>query len=405
MVRLFLALNLIVWTLPAQKFIEWWEGTYEAAFEEARRRNVPVLVAFNRDHEEANERVVQGLYKNAEFIALMQRCIPMIACLVEPSHPPMKMNVRGHVRSCCSRFGFITCRQHRAIDMKARPVFWKDEVRTPSHVVVLPDGKEVDRLIDVHGVGAFENLLAKAQKRLGRGLSANVYRRIGKEMRAVRKAIAAESYAEAIERLDALQKEVKGHPLEAELKKLQAAVDEAGRGLLETADRLAARKSTLDALRLLRRGAADFKGSRVGSRLKQAAAKLVRTKEGRKAARELRREERARPDLEAALQAERRGDFVRAAQLFERVIERAAGTPLEKEAADRLQRLEKDEDIGRLIRKARAEKAATDLYRKGLRLLRRGDASGGRKLLEEVIERYPDTKAADKARAKLKEGS
>jgi hypothetical protein len=145
MTRLILLILLLAPPALPQKFIHWWDKSYADGLAEARTRNVPVLLAFIQDNEEANDRIVTGLYQDPSFIKLTEKCVPMVASL--GAHETRKQPVRGHVRRTCSRFGAISCARHRNMDTQARSKFWPDLVKTPSHIVIYPDGKEAGRII------------------------------------------------------------------------------------------------------------------------------------------------------------------------------------------------------------------------------------------------------------------
>ena len=73
------SLAITVSVSPAQS-IEWWSGDWESALGEAAARNVPIFVAWIMDDEEANDRIVAGLYKDETFIKATARAVCVLAC-------------------------------------------------------------------------------------------------------------------------------------------------------------------------------------------------------------------------------------------------------------------------------------------------------------------------------------
>ena len=399
MIRLILLISFLAPSAVSQKFIHWWDKSYEAAFTEARIRNVPVLIAFIQDDEEANDRIVAGLYEDSSFIKMTGRCVPMVACITE--HETKKQTVRGNVRSCCTRFGASTCSRHRHIDSYARPRYWKDDVKTPSHIVVYPDGKEAGRIIDVAGTDTYVALVKKAQSKLGRGMTANLFDQVLEDLNAVDQALSKKDFEVGIKRLVSLEKICRKHPLETRIRGLWNQVNGEGAMILARAQDLQKQKSFLGALRLLSENSRRFKGARVYGALKAAEGKVRRTKEGRAAERLLKREARALPEFTKARKAEQGGDFVKAASCYEKVIKKAQETPLAQQAKARLDALKKDPDIGVLISNAAQSKLAMKEYKSASSLFKRGDKEAGKKALQRIVEKYPGTRAAKKAKQDL----
>jgi len=403
MLRCLLLLSLLAPPSLAQRFIHWFDGTFKAAQEEARSRNVPLLIAFIMDGEEANDRIVNGLYKDAGFIKLTSRCVPLVAS--QGTHPKRKQVVDGHTRSVCRRFGAISCSQHRQIEWVCREKYWKETVITPSHIMALPDGTEVARILDVAGTDRFAEALKTAQNKLGRGLSRKTYREVQQELRLARSELRGEKLQAAIQRLLKLDSLLSRHPLQRRVKKLLAELETRGQRRIQRAQALARQKKTLEALRLLDESLASFKGSSVWKQQQKARKQLLATKAGRAAARLLHLEKLARPDFDKAKAAARQAEWGRAARLYERVIKRAGGTPLARDATRRLKAMQEDPDIQSLLQDARRESQAQKRLRQALQLLHQGQQAAGRKQLLRLTRDYPGTTAARKARKILEKDS
>lgn len=133
-----------------------WEAEFDAAFEAARQRSVPVLIAFNMDHESANDALIK-IYRDAEFGKSAGECVCLIASAF--TH---EATADGH----CSRFDGLTCAQHQAIEKKARKTFLgTEEAIAPQHLLVTPDRKILSRrafAIDASGLTKLIKMAARA---------------------------------------------------------------------------------------------------------------------------------------------------------------------------------------------------------------------------------------------------
>jgi hypothetical protein len=386
--------------LPAQPTIEWWPGSWEAAFEDARARNVPVLIGFVMDGEEANDRIVAGLYQDASFVKVTDRLVPIIVSM--GMHATAKREVRGQTISVCSRFGGIPCSQHKDLESTARTTYWDRDVQTPSHVMVLPDGVEVGRLIDVHGPSAFEDLLKQARRKLGGGgLDAPTWREASRRLRLAELALDKGELEEAIGGLKAFEEQVGKSPALDVAARLRKRLGSRITELIADAQEQVEAGDLVAALHILVEGAETFAAIEGASDLRREAARIRQSKEGRAAALILDREERGRPSWKQGQAAEKAGEWVAAIEAYAAVVEKAGGTPLAEKAAARIQAIQADPDIGPLVREALAAKIGAARIRSARIALRRGQAARARELLESVIKEFPDTPVAKEAKELL----
>lgn len=118
-----------------------WAPGLAAAQEDARQRKVPLLVVLNMDDERGNDRMVAEIYTAPEVRAAAKKCAVTIASLGKHSE------VDDPKRGCkvCSRFGLVTCDEHRATEKTLREEWLKcgpkDNVDSPRHVFRAPDGR------------------------------------------------------------------------------------------------------------------------------------------------------------------------------------------------------------------------------------------------------------------------
>lgn len=115
-----------------------WSVDLGAALAEARASQRLVLVCFNMDGEQANERALE-MYRSPDFAAAAADVICVLCSADEHDG--------GDV--VCSRFGTCTCREHRDSERKARRHFFGGlrENIAPQHILLYPDG-----IVAWHGI-------------------------------------------------------------------------------------------------------------------------------------------------------------------------------------------------------------------------------------------------------------
>lgn len=393
-----LAFLLLTATLPAQ--IHWWTGTWEAALEEAAARNVPIMVAFVMDDEEANDRIVSGLYTDKQFHRALERAIPVMASM--NTHKPKEQKVSGKSVSVCGKFGYVKCGTHRAIEREVRTTFFPTgHVKTPYHFVILPDETKVEGLHDVHGTSAYVDALERGQRKLGgRGLSSKEYRRSLDLLANARRSLGASDFLATAIHLDELEKIAGGTPIGKEAAEVRRSWTKAGTDIGTRAQELADQGEWVEALRLVRDGGAAFKGSPLQRSLKKVEGKLAKTKEGRIASRILKSETRAKPSFDQGVSFEEQRDYVKAVKAYYRVLNLASGSPLARKARTRLDDLTSDRDIAPLVKRTVAVQEG-ELALKSARTLLRKQPDEGRAALRKIIDDWPKTPAATKAKKLL----
>ena len=86
-----------------------WQASYELALIQAQAENKVVFVAVNMDGERANDRMVKNVYRDKVIVKLAAETINLVA----------SNNTHGS-GSVCSRFGSISCVEHRQVDVRVR---------------------------------------------------------------------------------------------------------------------------------------------------------------------------------------------------------------------------------------------------------------------------------------------
>lgn len=117
---------------PANDVVEVeWMVDLDAALEHARSSGKLVLVCFNMDGEQANERAL-AMYRSAQF----GKAVDQVVCVL------CSADQHGEGPAVCSRFGCCSCRDHVASEKRARQHFFGDlrDNVAPQHILLYPDG-------------------------------------------------------------------------------------------------------------------------------------------------------------------------------------------------------------------------------------------------------------------------
>ena len=396
------SLAITVSVSPAQS-IEWWSGDWEGALQEAAARNVPIFVAWIMDDEEANDRIVAGLYKDESFIKATARAVCVLAC--PGTHSPKEQRVRGKLTKVCSKFGSVPCVRHKKMEMEIRGLFWPTgKVATPTHVVVLPDEDETKfrSMHDVVGSGTYVKAIADAQRKLGgRGLSGMEHRRARDLMAQGKESLAWSDLLQVMACLEELEPLVKGTPLGKTAASIREAVNAQGAELRQKAEEAAAAGRWIDAMRMLRDGGKVFKGTATARGLMKLESRLGRSREGREAVRILKAEARALPLFNKAVGYEKDRDYVKAVNMYYRVLSTAPEAPLGTKARARIDEFKADPAVNALVGRIVASRDANLEFKAARKLMRSGDEAGGRAMLQGILEKWPGTASAKKARQLL----
>ena len=124
-----------------------WERSLDDALALARESGRPLLVAVCIDGEAASEVFAHKLYKDPEYIHLMQGFVPIV-------FSPFRHTERDHdesgTRVLCPRFGSVTCGEHAADEPEAYRRWFEGVRYSPRHIGITPDGETVlfDRYLD-----------------------------------------------------------------------------------------------------------------------------------------------------------------------------------------------------------------------------------------------------------------
>lgn len=380
--------------------VRWWRGAFDDAFERAKLRNVPILLAIIQDGEEANERLVAGLFPDKSFVALTEETVPLICS--RSDHDTKSQQIDGRTLHVCSKFGHVACTTHRRQEaVMYHRFFAGKQLSTPQVLVVLPDGKIVGQILDVAGPASYRSAVKKAVRKMGGGISRRDLDGIAKRLSLARTALANDELgiawghaAKVVEAGGKSELAAKGLELQ---KRIRAAIDQELRDL----ESVNSEEDMWKALELCSSLGEKLKGTPLGTQLLKTQRKLKRKKLGRQVAAKMKRQARLYPRWKKALKSYDKSDYEQAYRLMATVAEKGAGLPLGRRAAERLEALEKDEDLAPLLKAVIADRKAAKLLSSARSLLRSKESAAATVMLKKLIKEYPESRAARSARGLL----
>ena len=381
--------------------VRWWRRDFDRAFEVAKNRNVPLLIAVIQDGEEANERLVDGLFDDRKFVELTESTVPMICS--RKRHGNRRQELDGTVVSSCKRFGSVPCEVHVSHERDMYGTFFGGEsLKTPQIMAVLPDQTVVDRVIDVGGFGQYQAIVRAAQKKLGVGMSRIEYKKADSALRDGRRALAQKRYVDAWNAVKDLAKLPKNSDIGKGARRIVSeALAEADR-MIEAASAAFEAKDFWTVFETTEKIRDAYPGTPVAKRCVTLEKAAKKDRAGRKAAQAFKKQRRYLPDWKKAQAFEKKRDYGKAHDLYAKIVKRAKGLPLAKRAQERLDHFDADAAIRRLLKFEKDEKAAKKLLRDAERLRRKKQLAAAKKIYEQIVKDYPATDAAEKAAKRLK---
>ncbi len=118
-----------------------WRGDLDGALEKAKAERLPLMIAFNMDGEIANDLMVGEVYRDPKVVGRSRKFLCLAAS--KDDHDSAKEGDRA----VCSRFGSLTCEEHKQVERDARRLFLggRTMVNAPQHVFVAPSGQLLSR--------------------------------------------------------------------------------------------------------------------------------------------------------------------------------------------------------------------------------------------------------------------
>jgi hypothetical protein len=280
----------------------------------------------------------------------------------------------------------------------------------PCHFVVNSDGKLVGTINNGTLASGFDvvppavmvrglkELLTKAG---GPGLTDKQYAEFQKLLTLGRDLVSNNRMSEAAKTLKPLSDYGKNIALVVDAKELLVRVDrEASTAFAKANSRLA--ENPLAGVAALDKVAADYPGTESAASARKAAAEFRSSPAGKKAVKEMAREQAGRKEMEKGLAAAGKDD-AKALRTLDGIARKYSGLPVGDDAKAKAEAIRSDPERMKAIKAAEDERAA-----KSALFLARGLKDGGRteearKKLQEIVDKYPDTKYAKEAAKLLEE--
>lgn len=380
--------------------VRWWRGTLKAAEKEAAERNVPILIALIQDGEEANERLIDEVFKQAAFVKITQGTLPVVA--TQKRHGSTGQLIDGIKREVCKRLGGCTCDHHIDVEIKVFEKFFNGiQAKTPQVMICKPNLELVQRIVDIAGPKVYEQAVRKAQKAIGPGLDGPTFRTARGNLTKAKNLIKMGRHLEAWNEVAALSKVGGSSPLVLQAQSLHKQIASKVDEVVQQALKAAGQGDYWSAMSSLESVAHDFKGTPPAATAISALKRLSKTKDGRLVARQLKKQKRFVPWMEKAAHHEKRGEYEKARKLYRRVRDQGKKLPIADKARDKLDAFRQDSAIAAVLRAVDRVTASKKLLKDAMAKERAGDDRAAKVLFERIVKEYPGTKAAKTAQSKL----
>lgn len=391
---------------PLQKSREMivWDSNYEEALKEARERNVPVMIAFIQDGEEANERIVNNFYTQKDFVLMTRKFINLLACRgTESDHGSIRVKQNGKWVRICKKFGSITCLEHQEVERQAFLDYMPDGfVKTPQHLFCSPDGKVLEKIIDVPLLEDFLGTMLAVLERVGRGLSREEYSQLRENFKNGEKAFRKEKYGEAIDFYNRVIGTGFKTPWVDRAKEEVKRIDALGREKLVRVKELIEGEKYLEAWKLLEAVEADFTGSAVAKEAKSEKRAFSSIPAAKEVLEKHQRECQAEELFYKGKEWEQKGKVSKAISVYQTLERKYGSTSWGKLAKERLEALgEKKEAREEEKEKEKEEKDCTSWLRLGDLFKENGRIETAREYYEKIIKNYPESSYAGEAKKRL----
>jgi len=161
-----------------------WRADWDAACNDARRRNCPLLVVFSDDQSVGLKTVDATIHSKPAFTTFSREVVLVIA-FDGNQHPKSRRTTDGGEIDWCGRFD-LPCDDHRRMHERMLEKYVTREYWNPIHLFLDGDGKELTRT-EGHEIdqARLDHELARACRRLGPELGAGEYAELMKRIRAI----------------------------------------------------------------------------------------------------------------------------------------------------------------------------------------------------------------------------
>jgi len=384
-----------------------WRADYDAAFEEARERNVPVLVAVIQDGENENERMVRACYSNRDFVRLTEMTVNVIASRgTSEDHGVIEVEVDGRTRRLCEKYGSVACFEHQDLEFAVFRDFSKDgSIDTPYHALVHPlDHRVLGFYDDYIDRASLMSLIKKAQREVGEGLDAEEYERVKAALASAESHLESKEVPAAVEALEEVSRVRADGGIADRVREKLDSIEETGYELLAKGKEAAASgkyPTAFQHLMAVKEGFASFR--KLQREANRAERKWKSDPEGRKAAKAIELEPEAKERLESARRFLDGQNYERGLEHLGDLLDRYDGTPSAVRAAELLEALAKSPASRDAVQRFRAERECRRLLGEAEGRRARGKLDEARSIYRKILETCPDSPPAAEAKSRLDE--
>jgi hypothetical protein len=293
---------------------------YDAAFEEAAARNVPVLIVdFDNWATSAGNPQVSEFFDDKEFgQTASDHAVLLLASNVD--HGERKETVGGRTTSVCSEYGSVPCKAHKDVLPKLFADFAKDgQIVSPLFLVASPARKEIARFEHEQHPPAVTAQLKNAAKKLGDGMTRSDYLRLRHGLAEIEESTTLGEFDFAVATCDELSKIPGKLPLNADVAAAARKLDEAGKAKVKRADELWTAGRFGEALLDMEDVRASFGKLAAASEAAAKVAAWEKAPDAKSHLAELKDDRAARALFEQAVQFARKKDVKRTEQQVEKL--------------------------------------------------------------------------------------
>jgi hypothetical protein len=381
-----------------------WVRDYDAAFAEAKERNVPVMVAFIQDGEPQNEQMPAEVYPNSKVMEASRLLINLIASRgTAAEHGEAVVTEGGEKRTVCAKFGIVSCLEHQKIERRAFLEFTQGEIDTPAHVFASPDGKEMFRADDFVDAAELVRMMKQAVERVGPGVKAEDYQQIQRDLREGDDLLAKKAIGAAAKKYATVAAKAYRIASVERARERLAEIDRMGASEIAECDQKLQDKDYLGAYQALERVARVFKGVRAEKDARSRLAALDKNPEAGEVRRVALLDQKARPLMEQAETLLLKGSIDKAAELYRKVAQAYPATPSASVARERLAALGDDPEGAPERHAGAMERDCKEWLALARDYARNGLAGKAEEYASKVIEKYPGSPYAKEAEKLLAE--
>lgn len=390
-----------------------WARNYDAAFAEAKERNVPIVIIFIQDGEAQNEEYALEVTTDKEVLKVSRQAVFMIASQGSEENHGRKVvtDKNGQNRNVCAKYGEVSCLDHQRIERQAFLQYTTGEINTPHTYVCDTEGKVLSEEDDHIPTAVLVKMVNSAIATLGKGMSEDEWvdsqaslvvaeEKWKKVRESTQKFPLGSDLPDAIRLYSEVALPARKDALAERARKRLAEIVALGDELVKDAALKEERELWGEALAHWRVLSTQWKGTALEKTAKTKLRELQDRPEVKSALKSAEAEDAAKRLFDAADDQMRRREYEKGIRGFMKLAESHAKTQAGADAAARLETLRADPEM-----KVAFRRLAEEDGKRGLSLAenyaKNGNVPEAVKTFQSVIDQYPDTDAAKTAAARI----